>query len=413
MWQSNRVKYTLKELLYYTALIIFIFRYVVLFYSQYGANVPNIVHNMCYMMVISLMLIKGVLNIGTTVIDKKVLLYLLVCFIGFFVGMQLFELNFVGAVLLMIFAYDIDYGRIVKVACAELSLLLIFIICSCRLNVIEDIIRYKNGHPRHGLGFIYIGAAGAFYLQIVLMIMFIKRKNMNWLTCALLYLIELVIYHFDKFVGNFLLSSILFFSFIIFIKLDWDLLEGIKKGFWKYVSVLAYPVTFACSILLSVLHYQKRYDWLVDLDKILNGRVSIPGKVMEKYGVYFWGNNFETIGLIAMDNGADIIDYNYIDNAFLNLMIRYGIVLAVIVCGMYTLFFIYSVNIKDKMNVIWIMLILAQSIVYSYLVNIPNNIFVILVVSSLMRTTRGYKLENYRKRRKINRCRKWKIRNII
>lgn len=65
------------------------------------------------------------------------------------------------------------------------------------------------------------------------------------------------------------------------------------------------------------------------------------------------------------------------------------------------------------MNVIWIMLILAQSIVYSYLVNIPNNIFVILVVSSLMRTTRGYKLENYRKRRKINRCRKWKIRNII
>ena len=380
------------EFIYCLALCIFIFRYVILFYSEIGDRFPMIVQNMCYLSVIAIMLFKALYSFKTSKLPAgKRFLFLSCFFIGCVVGIQLFELNFVATILLVLFAYDVNFKKILRVAKAELIICILLVVLLCELGIIQDVIRYKNGIARHGAGFTYIGALGTFYLQIVLADMYINQKSMKWLKLLFLYVVELLVYSQDRFLGNYILTTILFIVFIIFIKLDKDLFRAQK--IWNIISVGLIPALAILSVILIELYKNHINTFLIGLNRILNGRLSVPAGVAAREGYHLFANHFETIGIVALDSGGSIETYNYIDNGFLNILFRYGIIITVIVVAIYTLFFIYIVKKKNRMGVIWLVLVLTQSIVYAFLLNIPSNLLVIFCFSSLLHGTKKYKIE--------------------
>lgn len=378
-------KITTSEILYFAALGLFIFRYVILFYSEYSNKISGSVHNAFYISIIMILLLK-IFNDRVFIVQKLgVIVWSLIVILGTLIGIHLFELNFVATVLLIGLGYNIEFRKIVKFECVELIILCVFVLLSCKIGVINDVIRYKGGIERHGLGFTYIGGIGAFYLSILCMILYIKGNNTSFKMWVTLLLIEIFIYCQDRFVGNLVLASFVLLCDLFFVILNINMFKGIVGRIVRILSYLLAPALALFSILLPLLYSIFLTKNFIALDFLLNGRLAIPARVIKNYGLHLFGINIQTVGLVAVENGINISNYNYIDNGFLNIFIRYGLIFGVAICGVYTKLLIDLVREKKTFLVIWCFAILIQSIIYSYLLSIPNNPLIILAVTNIVR----------------------------
>ena len=231
-------------------------------------------------------------------------------------------LKFIGIITLGLIGTD--YDKAFKVYTVVIFLMISAVIIASLSGMIINFVYYKDGHIRSSGGFGYPTdfAASFFYLIVISWVGF--KKCPEWvyilLGCTVLGLSYFICYSVTGIVCSAL--------FIIVVIVHWGIGKYIEKNILSWLVSFAFPL-FALASIGSVYLYSKGVPLAYKLDRLLSSRVKGAYGGVKSYGLTLFGTPFNQIGA-GGSTFASNQTYNFIDNSYILIMLRYGIVLLVI-----------------------------------------------------------------------------------
>lgn len=298
-----------------------------------------------------------------------------ICLIGIYFGYQaLFKdvkAIFVVFVLSLIFdeQYLYKYIRTIYICSC---ILYVLTVVACKIGIIENAItaRHKFGGTwiAGGNGFEYSGQMIMMLIPIVFMYYFLRkdeitfRDNLFWIG------VTLVVFLQCKTITGMLLILLFIFSFNIICK---GKMTSIIKS--KFVQIL--PLLSCMAISLLELLYRKGLPYRKAIDGLLNGRLSVADRVIDKYGISLWGSAFENNTLHGK--------YEIIDSEYLYYALKAGVIYLIVSLALCVLIVRYVQKKNDVcLTLIWSM-IFINAIINNGIWGIVMNPFSILLVPAL------------------------------
>jgi len=248
--------------------------------------------------------------------------------------------------LFIIAAKNIDFNDFIKKDLNIKSLLLLFVVCCSFLGFTNEMISYRDGIPRYPLGFGHPNALGAILLSLCIDIIIlysskIKIKHVLFFIVCL-YITIFVCDSRSAQMGIFLL---LFLLFVFRLKKD-----------LKHTSIFYILPLFCFIISIFFINlYLDNNSFAFVIDEFTSGRVRYAAEFYEYYDITLFGNYFEFFGKIK-----DTSYLSMLDNAYINLLLRFGIVSIVLFLTFFTRFF----NTCIKKNLIGCFIALFVILIY-------------------------------------------------
>ena len=269
-----------------------------------------------------------------TYVTKRELGGLAVCVImfalAFLVGVGVLQ-NTVAATFLFIYgARNIRFEKIAVFSLIVSAVLLLFVVTSAYLGIIPNELLIQNGDRyRYCLGFRYALYGATIYFNIVMLWIYIRKQKIMLIEAIILMAINYWFYRMTD-------SRLLFWLAVIMVAIAFILkwfpgwLE--RRKAINLIAVFSYVISSVASICVSRF-YDPNTSWMKQLDVYLHERLSLGQDSLQQYGVKLLGQKIEWIG-----NGLDMYGnvtegtYSYVDSFYIQILQRYGIVFAVIVC---------------------------------------------------------------------------------
>ena len=237
--------------------------------------------------------------------------------------------------------YDMEAGKILRTFTVTVGILLGGLVLCCLSGTVRNLV-VPWGR--------YVGAFGtinttdfASYFTFLLVTAWCGMRNRKWystfLFCALVFGVTyLVWWHTDSRTVHY--SGALLIGFAL-----WDWLEGsflrkhrglrtVGKAL-NWACVAAFPLIGILTFWL-VIRFGAQDPWVLQLERVLSGRLATIWRPLQAYGVRALGNTMAS----GHGIGGTIVPYwsagyGYIDVAYGMLAIKYGWVIALIVTGLW------------------------------------------------------------------------------
>ena len=137
----------------------------------------------------------------------------------------------------------------------------------------------------------------------------------------------------------------------------------IKSKTYKIGFLILLSSCIFISLFLT-LNYNENSTFYKTLDEKLTGRLRISNEVLKENSITLFGNDIDMYGSSAIRYGnIKGIKYSYIDNAYLQLLIRYGYVFTIFFIYLYLKAFIKFSNSNEKTLTIWLTLLVISSLI--------------------------------------------------
>lgn len=369
---------------------LFVFSYIIYltynilsvsFYAKYISSLDKVVVIIC----ISLLLLKELIEYKFNYRDLLVLLICGLCFILFYKNIGINQAT------LMIFIYsarNINMLDILKISYKISLVLLIFIIISGKLGIIENYIGIDGERQRDYLGFRYALYPTSILGNIVFLKVYIERKNITWLSLIILFISSVILYLFTDSRLTTGISVVIIIVAALFKK--YDSIENIfKRGY----LIISYIVSAVTSIYFT-LKYDYLSEWQSNLNGLLGGRLSLGNMTLDFYGINWFGKKINLIGMgLDADGEQNISDtYDYVDNLYIQLLLRMGILFLIIFVLIMTIMVYKAYKNKNLYLVIILVLLALHGIIDDLILSIQFNSF-FMVVSTVLYTCN--KTKNY------------------
>lgn len=274
-------------------------------------------------------------------------------------------------IIILIGARDIEFKRIVKVLLISLGGCMLFVVLSCKLGILEDYIFYRYGVERHSLGFAYCYLS-SYFLNWCMMFIYEKGKRIKKLHYIFIFFINQILYKLSNVRGPYyLLIVVLVFNYL-FINRD---KINLKKNIYKVIAVSIFPIGFFLSYGIAYI-FNNSSDFWSNLDSLLTGRIRFMSQAIKLYGTSLLGSD---INFVGNQYGVNKIS-NYVDCAYLQIGIKYGIIFILFLVIAYTIVSYISVKKRDVVLFVWLILIAIESIFYPNLISIVHNSVVMSLV---------------------------------
>ena len=266
----------------------------------------------------------------------------------------------VAAGYLLIFAArDMDYKKIFR--CAIVTTIVgIFVIYYASMQGFITYGTWMEGTTvRHAFGFIYPLVIPAYLLNIGMMTFAVREEKIAWWQIVVLLIFTELTYRWCKADLSSGLMAVLLVAMLV-VRARPEIINS-EHPFWRYTDRLAVWI-FPLAILVSVvLAHFYNYDnsWMRLLNETTRGRLSLPHAALQKYGVKLWGQQMWFVGA-GLDNFGNEISgaYDYVDNVYINLLIRYGIVFVVISVLLLVLTMEYC-RLRHMRIILWLFCLMA------------------------------------------------------
>lgn len=238
----------------------------------------------------------------------------------------------VAAGYLLIFAArDMDYKKIFRYAIATTIAGILVIYYASMQGFITSGTWMEGTIVRHAFGFIYPLVIPAYLLNIGMMTFAVREEKVAWWQIVILLIFTERTYRWCKADLSSGLMVVLLVAMVV-VRSHPEIINS-EHPFWRYTDRLAvwiFPIAILVSIVLARF-YNSDNSWMRWLDEITRSRLSLPHAALQKYGVKLWGQQMWFVGA-GLDNFGNEVSgsYDYVDNVFINLLIRYGIVFVVI-----------------------------------------------------------------------------------
>lgn len=376
-------KSTLNSLLFTFAYIIYLAYNLlsVSFYYKYIASLGNLVIISC----ISLLLLKELRYHKFNYKDLLILLFSSICFVLFYKNLG------INQAILMLFVYsarNINMIEFFKLSYKLSFVLLLFIIISGKIGIIENYTGISGERQREYLGFRYALYPTSILGNIVFLKIYIERKNITWLALIILFVSSVILYLFTDSRLTTGISIIIIVLAALFKK--YNSIENIfKRGY----LIISYIVSAVISIYFT-LKYDYLSEWQSNLNELLGGRLSLGNMTLDFYGIDWFGKKINLIGMgLDADGEQNMSDtYDYVDNLYIQLLLRMGILFLIIFILIMTMMVYKAYKNKDVYLVIILVLLAFHGIIDDLILSIQFNSF-FMVVSTVLYTYN--KTKNY------------------
>lgn len=288
-------------------------------------------------------------------------------------------------VLLIAFVYcgrDIAFEKIAKLTEYVSSVMLIAIILSAYVGIIQNYTELFDGRYREYLGFRYALYPAAIIFNITALILYKKRKKLKIHDILILLLSNSFIFYKTNSRLSFYMSVVMILCMFLF-QIFPSILE--KSKILHVGMTLSFVISCVGSIMMTV-KFSDSINWMYTINDFLNNRLKFGKRSLILYGVSFWGkHNMEWIG-----NGLDSAGnkstktYLWVDNCYISIMQRFGIIVMIIVVLLLTYTLIKCLKNKNYYLMFMLTFIAGHCIVDDLFLYLHYNTFWFLIGSVLM-----------------------------
>lgn len=326
----------------------------------------------------------------------SIILYVL--FIGVLVLVHPIEYKVIAATCLYIFsARNIPFRKIALFSVILSAALLVFVIASSYVGIIPNhtILREDSDAPRAYLGFLYAAYPSTIMLNITLLIFYLRKEKIRWISILLLFLCN---YWLFTQTDSRLPMLLAVFTLVIcgLLKLKPDFL--VRKKRLTAVLAMAFLICALISILASV-HYDPDIAGYEKMNSLLTGRLYYQHEGMTRYPVTLFGQELDVNGMGLDAFGKEIgirpSDYFYIDNLYILWLLGSGLVFFVMVILLFTIVSLKSryYDPQGYLLIVFVVLAVLCMIQDSFLF-IYSNTFLLCIGEVLTRNWRKERLSS-------------------
>lgn len=257
--------------------------------------------------------------IGMTIFYKQVYLY-----------WPVFGLSF-----LIFAAYGVKVDHIVKNIFYSTLLMSIIVVLLSSLGVLSDrVYAHRLGEgvelDAHSFGFAYYSFFAFRAMLLINSFLFLHRYKCNYFKLLLVIFVTIGVYVLSVTRLQLLTNIAIIGLYIIFYKLK---VLNLKINLLKYVGILIYPMAFLFFISLPLSSFISP-DFLEWWDENFSGRITQTIIGFAQYPVTLFGNKFEMVGGVQIDDGLMPDDYFYLDSGYAYWLLAYGL--------LFTIFILYA-----------------------------------------------------------------------
>ncbi len=271
------------------------------------------------------------------------------------------------------FGADFDFQKILKVTLAVQVILMAVVISCSQVGVIEDVIWTSAGRERHALGYDYC-AYPAHLLLFISLMWFCIRKKVTAVEVMIALALNYLMYDLTDSRADFLLAIIGILGIIVW-QIDF-------KAKWIQV-IRAFIVEFGFVIAaVGSIAVQALFTWedenLVAVNEALSSRLWLGYQALQEYGLTLFGQQVTWVG-----QGRQMADptstYNYVDNAYLQIGITFGILFLILLAVGFYLTGRYLIAHKEY-KLSWAMVMaIVYGVLNAHLCMPAFNVFILLL----------------------------------
>ena len=268
---------------------------------------------------------------------------------------------------------NVNHLSIFKYSFFALFLSFILIILSGFCKFVPDYsrvaIRYGIERTRYNLGFYDHIGPHTYFLSIVIMY-FLYIKELKRIHLIVILLLNIFLFVLTDSKNHFLCVNILIAIYFIVICKNNDKIYRLI-----YIFTLFSPILYCVLITTMVFLYKIKVPFFEILNKILTGRLYLSAKGFEKWGITLFGQ--------VTDMGNKIIEYQYVDSSYLNILFNFGIISLIIVILFYIMFTLLTYRCNMKVFTIIIFIVLLNGVIDDNLCFMSYRPFIVSFASIL------------------------------
>lgn len=282
-------------------------------------------------------------------------------------------------VLLLGCVYASDGRTILKLSCiiqgSVLAITILFAITGITDNFIVD-----EERMRYSLGFAWASYAPNLLLFVSMQYMLLRRNQITWLELIAIEACNVFIFLQTDTKMSFLVLTLLVVVMALnrIAAVRAYLLKA-KKGLLAVSKRYVVALPWACALLaiLLPLYRQESIFWKI-LNSGFSGRLELGKNAIANYGFSLLGQDIDMQGFSVLGKTYEV--YNYVDSSYLQIAIRYGIVLLVLVCILYGAALIKMQKRNDGRMVLFLIVILFLCMEEPFLFDVAFNLFPVFVL---------------------------------
>lgn len=235
---------------------------------------------------------------------------------------------------------NISFEKILKVYLVIVGSITVLALCAALLGVIENLV-YKSADrgSRIAFGSVYVTDFASHIFYMILVYCYLKAGQLKVYHYLGIIVITSLVYYFCKTRLDCvsMIVVVVVFGIDQWIKKLWyGGREVLKRWnfFWKWLGIGIMPFMALISMVITLL-YQEDNSLLFYIDKLLSGRLRFGKAGLTVYPIKFWGQTVDMIGA----GGATKLSLNYffIDNSYIHVLLRYGLIFTIILLVVYVL----------------------------------------------------------------------------
>lgn len=229
---------------------------------------------------------------------------------------------------------SIDFDKFIKLT-YYVQLIMIAVVIYMYFNgYIRDYSIYRGSVLRHSWGFSHPNQLGVRAFLLMVCRCYYRRKNLNVIDISLVIAVAV-------FVNKVANSKTSYYALIILavISIVYTMLVYLdcNMNFFCNICIFTAVLTNVGSIILSTINLNN-YSLLKAFDVVMSKRFSHCYRTMRYYGIGLWGQDVQ---LIVKRPIIGTIYHFWLDNAYMAILLRYGIIVFLIFSTLYIVAMIY------------------------------------------------------------------------
>ena len=227
-------------------------------------------------------------------------------------------------------ARNVNIRTILKLSYRISLVLLLFIIMSSYLGWITYYIAYSGGRVRDYLGFRYSLFAPSIFCNIIFLKIYLEKDNIKWRTLIFLSTGNYLLYLYTDSRLTFGLGMIILILTVII-----KIFPRFKHLIMNKLIVGVYIISGGISLYFTI-GYNYLVEWQSNINDFLGGRLALGYSTLNYYGYGILGRKITLVGNgLDADGYGDIGIYDYVDNLYVQMLLKLGIIfLFVFIIGM-------------------------------------------------------------------------------
>lgn len=302
--------------------------------------------------------------------SKEAALYFMLLFafsfIGIFTGK---DKSLFLAILYFACFYGFSSGKLIKCS-ALVQGGLLFVTVACAFLGLADNSILDVTRMRYSLGFDWSTFAPILYMFVALQYIYIRKSKLTFVECIIIEAVNIFIYKYTNTRMSFYILSVVVLL-MFFGTLSKKFRNLVKKIIIKSSKiVILIPAIGAFIACWLPLYNADSKIWNM-LNTVLSGRLWQCKNAIMKYGFSLLGKHMEAETFSVTSIGKQNLTY-FIDSGYLHFAMKYGIIVLILLVGLYTIAIWKAYKNKDYYMVCIISVVAIFCIEDLYLINALN-----------------------------------------